>query len=201
MTGRPPHVPGRRVGLLGGSFDPAHGGHLHLSREALKRVGLDEVWWLVSPGNPLKSEGPAPLERRMARAREVAAAERRIRVTDLETQLGTRFTVDTLGAIMARYRRQDFVWLMGADNLAQVHLWRDWQAIFAVVPVAVFGRPGAGPAARLSPAARAFRFALRPDREARALPGAAPPAWSFIEMPLDPSSSTAIRRAGHWNRD
>ena len=102
---------------------------------------------------------------------------------------------------MARYRRQDFVWLMGADNLAQVHLWRDWQAIFAVVPVAVFGRPGAGPAARLSPAARAFRFALRPDREARDLPGSAPPSWSFIEMPLDPSSSTAIRRAGHWNRD
>lgn len=200
MTGLPPHVPGRRIGLLGGSFDPAHGGHLHLSREALKRLGLDEVWWLVSPGNPLKREGPASLSRRMDRARAVAK-DRRIRVTDFEAQMGTRFTIDTLAAIRARYPRVDFVWLMGADNLAEIHLWRNWQAIFAAMPVAVFGRPGAGPGARLSPAARAFRFAMRRNAAARGLPGAEPPAWCFIEMPLDPTSSTAIRASGAWNRD
>ena len=200
MTGLPPHVPGRRVGLLGGSFDPAHRGHLHLSREALKRLGLDEVWWLVSPGNPLKREGPASLGRRQAHARDVAA-DRRIRVTDFETRAGTRFTIDTLAALRARYPAMRFVWLMGADNLAQMHQWRHWQAIFAAVPVAVFGRPGAGPGARLSPAARAFRFARHPERAARGLAYADPPAWSFIDMPLDPSSSTAIRARGDWNRD
>ena len=117
---------GQTIGLLGGSFDPAHAGHAHITREALKRFGVDRVWWMVSPGNPLKDRGPAPIEQRMERARSVMDHPR-VEVTDIERQLGTRYTAQTLQALQARYRGVRFVWLMGADNLAQFHLWQDWQ--------------------------------------------------------------------------
>ena len=120
-----------RIGLLGGSFDPAHEGHAHITREALKRLALDRVWWLVSPGNPLKERGPAPLSERMARARAVMRHPR-VRVTDLEARLGTRRTWDSLHQLKGRYQGVRFVWLMGADNLADLHRWDNWEEIMAL---------------------------------------------------------------------
>ncbi|HHS94601.1 MAG TPA: nicotinate-nicotinamide nucleotide adenylyltransferase, partial [Rhodobacterales bacterium] len=120
--------PGARVGLLGGSFVPAHEGHAHITREALKRFGLDRVWWLVSPGNPLKAHGPAPLPKRMARARAVMR-DPRVTITDIEARLGTRYTAQTLERLFALYPQLRFTWLMGADNLAGFHHWERWEEI------------------------------------------------------------------------
>jgi len=123
-----------RIGLLGGSFNPAHAGHLHISHEALKRFKLDEVWWLVSPQNPLKERaGMAPLAERVKAARKVASGDRRLRVTDLESRLGTYYTVDTLAKLRARLPRLKFVWLMGADNLLQLAHWKNWPGILPVM--------------------------------------------------------------------
>lgn len=135
-----PVPPGATIGLLGGSFDPAHGGHLYASLTALKALKLDYVWWLVSPGNPLKSD-PAPLELRMIRARNAAQAPR-IRVTDIERRLGTRFTVDTVAALQRRFPGVQFTWLMGSDNLEHFARWRRWRQIAAHIPIAVVRRPG-----------------------------------------------------------
>ncbi|NNL35121.1 MAG: nicotinate-nucleotide adenylyltransferase, partial [Silicimonas sp.] len=143
--------PGMRIGLLGGSFDPAHEGHALISREALKRFDLDQVWWLVSPGNPLKARGPAPLSERMARARDVMQHPQ-VRVTDLEARLGTRYTHATLAALAANYPGVRFVWLMGADNLAEFHRWDRWRDIMRLVPIGVMARPGQRISARMSPA-------------------------------------------------
>jgi len=185
----------RVVGLLGGSFNPAHEGHLHLSLEALKRLGLDEVWWLVSPQNPLKpARGMASLERRMARAREVARHPR-IRVTDLERKLGTRFTIDTLRSLNRRFPGVRFVWLMGADNLSQIPGWKGWAEIFRLAPIAVFDRPPYARRALAGKAAQRFRQAqVRP----RALRRAEPPAWAFVRMKPHPASATAIRAGRRW---
>lgn len=188
------------VGLLGGSFDPAHEGHALISREALKRFGLDEVWWLVSPGNPLKTEGPAPLKDRLARARAVMRHPR-IRVTDLEARFGTRYTHATLSALIGAYPGVRFVWLMGADNLATFHRWERWQEIMDLVPVGVMARPGQRISARMSPAARRYRrFRLR-GREAARLCTLEPPCWCFLNVPMSDLSSTAIRARGGWRRD
>ncbi len=181
------------VGLLGGSFDPAHGGHVHITREAIRRIGLDRVWWLVSPGNPLKARQPAPMADRVARARGVLEGDPRVVVSDLEERLGTRATVDTLGRLRAIYPGVRFVWLMGADNLVQFHRWRQWRRIMALVPVAVLARPGAGLAARLSVTARTFRGARL--MRAEELAGSAAPAWCFVNLPLHRASSSAIRAA------
>ncbi len=197
QQGFPPARPGMTIGLLGGSFDPAHEGHAHITREALKRFGLDQVWWLVSPGNPLKAQGPAPLADRMERARAVMDHPK-VRITDLEVRLGTRYTHATLAALMARYPGVRFVWLMGADNLAQFHLWDKWRDIMEMVPVGVLARPGQRLSARMSPAARHFRAARLGPRDARRLSGEAPPAWVFINMPMNDLSSTRLRAAGAW---
>ena len=189
--------PGRRIGLLGGSFDPPHEGHAHITRTALKRFALDEVWWLVSPGNPLKAHGPAPLDRRLAAARALIRHPR-VTVTDLEARLGTRYTAETLRHLLSRYPGVRFTWLMGADNLAQFHLWQDWRDIFAMVPVGVLARPGDRIAARLSPAARIFRAARLAPRASRLLSRAEPPAWCFVNQPMLPVSSSAIRARGEW---
>lgn len=194
--GFPPAEAGMVVGLLGGSFDPAHAGHAHITREALKRFGLDRVWWLVSPGNPLKAEGPAPIDLRLAQARAVMD-DPRVVVTDLESRLGTRATADTLDRLTALYPGVRFVWLMGADNLAQFHRWDRWQSILARVPVGVLARPGFGVAARLSVAARMFRAAEVPPR---GLGLRAAPAWAFVNVPLVDLSSSAIRARGEWRR-
>ncbi len=142
----------KSVGLLGGSFNPAHDGHRHISVEALRRLGLDEVWWLVSPLNPLKAaDGMAPLAARLASAKHIAN-HRRIHVTDLEIRLETRFAVDTVAALQRRYPEVRFIWLMGADNLAQFHRWSRWRRLAARVPIAVFARPGYMGAALTAPA-------------------------------------------------
>ena len=188
---------GQVVGLLGGSFDPAHAGHAHITREALKRFGLDQVWWLVSPGNPLKKRGPAPLAKRMARAQAVMDHPR-VKVTDIEAHLGTRYTAATIAALRARYAGVRFVWLMGADNLAQFHLWQDWQSIIETVPVGVLARPGQRISARLSRAAVLYARYRIPGRQSQLLGHAAAPAWCFVNVPMVDVSSTAIRDAGGW---
>jgi nicotinate-nucleotide adenylyltransferase len=185
---------GRRIGLLGGSFNPAHGGHLHISREALKRLDLDEVWWLVSPQNPLKpAAGMAPFAQRLRQAGEVAAADRRIRVTDIETRLGTGYTADTLKALRRHFPRARFVWLMGGDNLAQFPYWQRWQQIFRTVPIAVFARPASSSRALAGAAAQRFAAARVPEYAARRLARLPPPAWVFFHTRLDPRSATEIR--------
>ena len=188
---------GMVIGLLGGSFDPAHEGHAHISREALKRMGLDQVWWLVTPGNPLKARQPAPMAERLARARTVMP-DPRVRITDLEAKLGTRATADTIDALRAIYPGVHFVWLMGADNLAQFHKWGRWRDILRSVPVGVLARPGSGVAARTSVAARAFRV-HQIDRGEN-LRGRKAPAWCFVNIPLNSASSSAIRARGEWKK-
>ena len=188
---------GEVIGLLGGSFDPPHAGHLHISKEALKRFGLNRVWWLVSPGNPLKRRGPAPLAQRMARARGMIG-DPRILVTDIEARLGTRYTADTLRQMRKRYPGVRFVWLMGADNLAQLHRWQDWQEIMQSVPVGVMARPGDRISARMSPAARQFARARIAGHDSPLLGLSQPPAWCFVNVPMVSESSTAIRAQGGW---
>ena len=189
---------GQVVGLLGGSFDPAHEGHVHITRTALKRFGLDRVWWLVSPANPLKKRGPALLSDRMARARQVMQHPR-VEVTDIESRLGTRYTAETVAALQARYPAVRFVWLMGADNLAQVHRWQDWRWIMDNVPVGVLARPNDRISARLSKAARVYREAMLQGRASEVLGRGDAPRWCFVNIPMSDASSTAIRSNGEWN--
>lgn len=189
---------GQVVGLLGGSFDPAHAGHAHLSREALKRFALDQLWWLVSPGNPLKQAGPAPLDQRMARARQVMQHPR-VRITDLETHLGTRHTAKTLARLQALYPGVRFVWLMGADNLADLHRWQDWKSITRRVPLGVLARPSSQMQALFGSAARSLRAARIAGPASRSLGRQRAPAWCFARMPLRAHSSSAIRHAGGWH--
>lgn len=193
-AGLPLAPQGMKIGLLGGSFDPAHKGHLHVSRVALARFGLDRVWWLVSPGNPLKAHGPAPLAERMAAARGLTH-DPRIVVTDIETRLGTRMTVDTISALRMTYPGVKFVWLMGSDNLCQFHLWDRWRDIVRMVPIAVLARPGTRNAARHSPAAQVLRRYRLPQDQSGLLPDLGAPAWMLINLPMTPLSSTAIRGA------
>jgi len=168
-AGLPVAYRGQAIGLLGGSFDPAHAGHVHITREALKRFALDRVWWLVSPGNPLKAAGPAPLARRMAAARAVMDHPR-VSVTDIEARLGTRYTAETLAELQALYPGRRFVWLMGADNLAQLDRWERWQEIMERVPVGVIARPGSRIAARMSKAAARYQRWRLPSERAGLLP-------------------------------
>lgn len=188
--------PGCKVGLLGGSFNPAHDAHRLISLVALKRLGLDEVWWLVSPQNPLKSrKDMADLAQRLAQARQVAGHPR-IRVTALESALNTRYTAESLGALTRILPRTSFVWLMGADNLRQIPAWRDWLQIFHLLPVAILDRPSYALRALAGKAARRFSRWRWPERAARSLPGRVPPAWVFIHGPLSSQSATRIRAAG-----
>lgn len=193
----PPAQPGAVVGLLGGSFDPPHAGHVQITKAALQRFALDRVWWLVSPGNPLKEHGPVPLDQRLQAARALMRHPR-VSVTDIEAQLGTRYTAQTLGALCAARPAVRFVWLMGADNLAQFHLWQDWQAIMQMVPVGVLARPGQQLAGRMSKAARVYQAARLPARDSRKLGQHAAPAWCFVNLPLSDQSSSAIRARGEW---
>jgi nicotinate-nucleotide adenylyltransferase len=188
----PPPAPALRVGLLGGSFNPAHEGHSYVSLEAIKRLGLDQVWWLVSPQNPLKAaSGMAPLAERVARARAVARHPR-LKVLALETRLGTRYTADTL-ARLATWPSHRFVWLMGADNLAQLPRWWKWRGIMTGCPVAVFERHPYSYPALAGPVACGFAAARLPEARADELAQAAPPAWTFVRMRPHPASATAIR--------
>ncbi|MBA84548.1 nicotinate-nucleotide adenylyltransferase [Thalassobius sp. S69A] len=198
MRNSVPYAPaGRVVGLLGGSFDPAHEGHAHITREALKRFGLDEVWWLVSPGNPLKEHGPAGMDRRLRHARQVMQHPR-VKITDIEAQLGTRYTAQTLRQLQRLYPKVRFVWLMGADNLVQFSQWQDWRWIMRSVPVGVLARPGQRISARSSKTARVFEHARLGRSDSRMLGHAAAPKWCFLNVPMRDHSSTEIRDRGDW---
>lgn len=188
--------PGLKVGLLGGSFNPAHEGHAHVAETAMQRLGLDRVIWLVSPQNPLKDRNEtAPLSERMASAREFARGPAMV-VSDFESRVGCRWTVDTLRAITARHPGVRFVWLMGSDNLATFHRWRGWTDIAAAMPMAVIARPGSQLQSRTAPAARRYAAFRLPQEQARLLPDTPAPAWTYLTAPLNRASSTAIRAAG-----
>ena len=193
MIPLPPRAPGMRIGLQGGSFDPAHEGHRHVSRTALRRLRLDRVWWLVTPGNPLKAPGGiAPARERLEAAREVAA-DPRIVLTDFEEAAGTRYTVDSLAWLLPRAGGAHFVWIMGADSLADFDRWRGWRDIAAMVPIVVVDRPGFTFAALNGPAARALGRYRVPESEAPRVGQATLPAWVLLTGPRSPLSSTAIR--------
>jgi nicotinate-nucleotide adenylyltransferase len=184
---------GLRIGLLGGSFNPAHEGHRHISLLALQRLRLDAVWWLVSPQNPLKPEiGMATFENRFEMAKQVARHPR-IKVSDFERKLGTRYTVDTLRMLSRRRRQDRFVWIIGADNLMQMPRWHRWTALFEMVPVAVLARPTYSPRSLSGAAAHRFRRNRLPDRMAGLLVDQKPPAWVFLHTPLHNASATQIR--------
>ena len=186
-----------RVGLLGGSFNPAHQGHLFVALLARRRLRLDQVWLLVSPGNPLKPvAGMAPLRERLCAAGRIADG-RRIIATAIEARLQTRFTFDTLSRLKVRFPLVRFVWLMGADNLVQFPRWQHWTGIAALMPFAVMPRPKYNAAALSGKAAQRFRNAMRPARSAPALAGLRPPAWTFLPVRQNPISATQLRRATH----
>ncbi|WP_292103769.1 nicotinate-nucleotide adenylyltransferase [Brevundimonas sp.] len=188
--------PGLKVGLLGGSFNPAHEGHAHVAETAMQRLGLDRVIWLVSPQNPLKDHSEtAPLAERMASAQAFARGPAMV-VSDFESRVGCRWTVDTLRAITARHPGVKFVWLMGSDNLATFHRWRGWTDIAAAMPMAVIARPGSQLQSRTAPAARRYAAFRVPQEQARLLPDTPAPAWTYLTAPLNRASSTAIRAAG-----
>ena len=193
---------GMKVGLFGGSFNPAHDGHAHVAETAMRRLDLDRVVWLVSPQNPLKSNHEtAPLAERMTSARGVASTVGpAMIVSDFETRAGTQWTVDTLRALKARYPGVQFVWLMGSDNLAGFHRWRGWTDIMRMMPVAVIARPGSMLESRSAPAARRFASWRVPQDQARLLSHLEAPAWTYLTAPLNPRSSTAIRRGEAPNR-
>jgi nicotinate-nucleotide adenylyltransferase len=186
-------APRLRIGLLGGSFNPAHEGHLAISREALKRLRLDRVWWLVSPQNPLKTtDETADLAERLAAARALAGQPRLV-VTDLERRIGTRYTVDTLGWLTRR-RRARFVWLIGADNMAQLPRWRRWRRLVRMVPIAVFDREPYSYVALAGRMASAYAAGRLAERRAPALAESAPPAWVYLRLRRHQASSTALRQ-------
>lgn len=197
IRARPPHAePRQRIGLLGGSFNPPHAAHRQISRIALQRLKLDRVWWIVTPGNPLKAGGDlAPQAERIAACRAVAQ-DARIVVTGFEAALGSAFTAATLSFLRTRYPCTRFVWIMGADGLPQFHRWGQWRDIFRTVPVAVIDRPGWHLRAMSSKAAGTFARARVPAWRAARLADATPPAWTFLTGPLTNLSSTEIRQRG-----
>ena len=190
-----------RIGLLGGSFNPAHRGHRHISLWAMRRLGLDEMWWLVSPGNPLKADADmAPYAQRLASAR-LQAGRAPIRVSEFEARAGTRFTIDTVRALLRRYPQHSFIWLMGEDIVPQFHHWKQWRRLAQLLPIAVIPRPGYDWAAR---AARAMgwlgRF-VHPSGQARNWTDWSAPAITFLRLPPDPTSATALRATDpNWHR-
>ena len=191
--------PGMAVGLFGGSFNPAHDGHAHVAETAMRRLGLDRVVWLVSPQNPLKdARESAPLAERMASAEQaarLAASGPAMIISDVETRMGTRWTIDTLRTLVARHPGVRFVWLMGSDNLASFHRWRGWTDIMRLMPVAVVARPGSLLDSRTAPAAARFAGARVSADKAKLLPDLEAPAWTSLTAPLNPRSSTALRQA------
>ena len=191
-----------RIGLLGGSFNPAHTGHRHISLHALRTLGLDEVWWLVSPGNPLKegAKDMAPFDARLASATRLARRAR-IRVSDFEQRAGTRYTVDTVTALKRRFPRHDFIWLLGSDTLPNFHKWRDWRGLARELPIAVIPRPGYDSAAHAARAMGWLRRFVRPWSQARRWTEWSAPAIVLLRLPRDPTSATAIRaQLPNWHR-
>ncbi len=192
----PAVAPGQRIGIMGGTFNPPHDGHVLISETALKRLRLDQLWWLVTPGNPLKANGGLPsLESRMAACRAMIT-DPRIKVAGFERELGTPYTAATLGFLTKRFPDIRFVWVMGADNLAGFHRWQQWQHIMRLMPVAIVDRPGWRHRALAAKAAQTYRGAFVSENRAAALPFLKPPAWTMLTGPLSELSSTALRAAG-----
>jgi nicotinate-nucleotide adenylyltransferase len=193
----PPHPPGLRIGLYGGSFNPPHAGHLHVGLLALKRLRLDRIWWLVTPGNPLKELGGLPpLAERMAAA-QALARHPRLAVTGFEAEIGARYTLDSLEYLSGRAPGVRFVWIMGADNLAQFDRWRGWRRIAQLMPFAVIDRPGWTLRAARSRAALALARFRIDETDAPVLADRAPPAWVFLHGPRSALSSTVLRQQRH----
>ncbi|MGB3456823.1 MAG: nicotinate-nucleotide adenylyltransferase [Litorimonas sp.] len=182
---------GLSVGLFGGSFNPAHAGHLHVAQAGLRELGLDQVWWLVSPQNPLKPAQPDPEVRAQSiRALDLPFA---MKISHVESRLGTRYTVDLLRALQARHPGTRFVYLIGSDNLRQMPLWKSWRELFALAPIAVIARPGDPLRARLGRVARQFADSRIPETAASSLKHCNPPAWTYLTLPFNTLSSSAIR--------
>jgi len=195
ITELPPSAPGMRIGLFGGSFNPPHAGHRLVALQAMKRLGLDAVWLLVSPGNPLKSHRElAPLAHRVHQTRNLLRHPR-IRVTGVEAAQGFRYTFDTLDFLGRRLPGRHLVWIMGADNLATFHRWDRWREIASLMPMAVYVRPSSGAGALVSPAAETLARHRLDEADARLLPTLHPPAWVFLHGEVSPLSSTALRSA------
>jgi nicotinate-nucleotide adenylyltransferase len=182
------------VGLFGGSFNPPHEGHRLVSDTALRRLRLDRVWWVVTPGNPLKSQAELPPQPTRMRWAADLADDPRVCVTGFEARIGTRYTIDTISWLARRREDVRFVWLMGADNLRQLHQWRGWRQIAAAMPMAIVDRPGASLSGPLGRAARALQPWRAPESQARALPWTPPPAWVLLHGPRSNLSSTELRR-------
>ena len=193
ITRLPMAAPNMRIGLLGGSFNPPHTAHLEISLTALKRLRLDQVWWLVTPGNPLKDPSKlASLDARVEAARDMARHPR-IAVTGFEAESGSAYTIDLLTTLNRRFPGVSFVWLMGADNLAEFHRWRAWEEIFALMPIAVLDRPGFRLKARAGKAAQRFAVYQVDESDAGGLARLEPPAWSILTHTLSGLSSTEVR--------
>ena len=191
----PPYAPGMRIGLFGGTFDPPHAAHRAACLLALRRLGLDRVWWLVTPGNPLKdTRGLAPLAERIAAAKELAHHPL-IDVTDVEAEIGTSYTYETVSYLVRRCRGVQFVWIMGADNLRTFHRWQRWRGITELVPIAVVDRLGPSLYSTASVAAQALGKFRLPEIAATKLAECKPPAWIFLHGLKSPLSSTALRAA------
>jgi nicotinate-nucleotide adenylyltransferase len=184
----------KRIGLLGGSFNPAHSGHRSISLAAMEALGLDEGWWLVSPGNPLKAgrEDMAPYEARFASAKEMARGSR-IRVSDFELRAGTRYTIDTVRELQRRYPNVRFIWLMGADTVAEFHQWKHWRKLAESLPIAVVSRPGYDRQAQAARAMGWLRRFVRPSSQAKKWTDWSAPAILLLRLPPDPTSATGLR--------
>jgi nicotinate-nucleotide adenylyltransferase len=191
-----------RIGLLGGSFNPAHRGHRHISLQTMRALGLDEVWWLVSPGNPLKegAKDMAPFAARLAAAERMANCSR-IRVSNFEQRAGTRYTIDTVKKLKRLHPEHHFIWLLGSDTLPNFHLWRDWRGLALEVPIAVIRRPGYDSDAHAARAMSWLRGFVHPSSQAKRWTEWSAPAIIFLRLPPDPTSATAIRAQNpHWYR-
>jgi nicotinate-nucleotide adenylyltransferase len=191
----PPASTRARIGLFGGSFNPPHAGHMHVAETALKRLALDQVWWIPARGNPLK-EAPAAFQARLGAVQIMTQNHRGMRVSDIEAHAHLTYTIDTVRLFRAHSPGAQFVWIMGSDSLMNFHHWKDWQALACTIPIAVIARPGATLAARSSHFAKVFKEARRPRRMSWCLADCSAPAWSYLTAPLNPASSTAIRQGG-----
>ena len=189
----PPSSTRARIGLFGGSFDPPHSGHLHVAETAMKRLGLDQVWWFPTPGNPLK-EAPSDYAARFEAVKDLTRHHRKFRVSNVEKQLNLRYTIDLVRLLKQRCREAQLVWIMGGDSLMTFHYWKDWRALTDLVPIAVVARPGFEIAAQSSPFAKALKHGRVRDEAGRVLLAQKTPAWVYLPAPLNSISSTQLRK-------